>query len=235
MEYVEGQDLEGLLKWNGPLSVERALRLARDLGEALDCLHAAGVLQRDLKSSNLMVRQSDGSAALMDLGLAQVQDATALTGTGQIVGTPLYLPPEALKDQGWSAASDIYQMGALRYEVLVGKTLIEGVSIEDVLHALVSFLPGGVEKIRLEVADWVIRKFSILGERREIRYRRLSVRSDVKAHLAWKGGEGPQISLQADPQREGELFVSEGCSHPRQPERGLPGPGGASATLLGEA
>lgn len=137
MEYVEGQDLASLLSWHGALPLDQVLRIARDVAEGLDCLHQHGVLHRDLKPANLMVRKQDGSAVLMDLGLARIEDATALTATGQVVGTPMYLPPETLRDKGWQPASDLYQLGAILFELLVGKTLLPGSSMEELVSALV--------------------------------------------------------------------------------------------------
>ena len=137
MEYVEGKDLAELLKAEGALPWSRVLRVARELGQALDRLHAAGVLHRDLKPSNIMVREADGSTVLMDLGLARVQDATALTGTGQIVGTPLYMPPEILGEgAAWSAAADVYQVGAILFELLAGQPLLKGSTMDEVVASM---------------------------------------------------------------------------------------------------
>ena len=136
MEYVRGRDLETLLEDEGPMPVDRVVRMVREAAEAIDSLHEVGVIHRDLKPSNLMVREEDGATVLMDLGLAQIEGGTVLTATGQLVGTPLYLPPESMDTRGWCFQSDIYQLGAIAFECLVGRSLLKGSSMEEVVASL---------------------------------------------------------------------------------------------------
>ena len=132
MELVRGQNLEERLRDQGPMSAAAVIQLLEQLGDAMDTLHAAGILHRDLKPGNVMLRDQDGSAVLMDLGLASQTEATVLTATGQLVGTPRYMPPEVGSDRGWLPASDQWQLAAVAFEALTGAHLVPGTSLQEV-------------------------------------------------------------------------------------------------------
>ncbi len=135
MEYVDGSDLDRILAAERRLSVDRVVRLIREIGSALDALHEAGVLHRDIKPSNIMVRRADGSHLLMDLGLAASQGATALTRTGQVLGTPRYFPPELMSGGDWSERADLFQLGAVAFQALTGEFLIPGKTFTEIMAA----------------------------------------------------------------------------------------------------
>ena len=102
-----------------------AAKLALQIGDALDALHARGVMHRDVKAANILL-QEDGSAALTDFGLAKGTGYEGLTAVGQIVGTIEYLAPERITGQEAAPASDLYALGCVIYESLVGKTPFAG-------------------------------------------------------------------------------------------------------------
>lgn len=136
MEVVEGQDLDGYLRTHGPLDGPALLRLAREVGSGLDALHREGILHRDMKPANIMLRE-DGSAVVMDLGLAKAADVTALTQTGAMVGTPRFMPPEAaLGARGWDARSDQFQLGAILFQAATGEHYIPGETMQELGQAL---------------------------------------------------------------------------------------------------
>jgi hypothetical protein len=125
MEYIEGDSLAQRLLQEEALPDGDVVRILGEVGGALRALHDAEVIHRDLKPSNVMIRADDGSAVLMDLGLALPPDATALTRTDVVVGTPLYMPPEVLDGRPWSPASDQFQLAALAYRALAGHPHVE--------------------------------------------------------------------------------------------------------------
>jgi serine/threonine protein kinase len=101
-----------------PLSPQDALRMAVGIGRALDGIHAAGVLHRDLKPGNVMLRD-DGSLALIDFGLAKdALLAMEVTDSGQIFGTPHYMSPEQGHGERIDQRSDVYSLGVILYEML---------------------------------------------------------------------------------------------------------------------
>ena len=111
--------LAGRLRAAGPLGVDETVDLAAQLGRGLDALHTAGILHRDIKPSNVLL-DDDGVAALADFGLARAADWTRLTHEGQVLGSLHYLAPEVIEGAEATTASDIYALGCLLYEALVG-------------------------------------------------------------------------------------------------------------------
>ncbi len=122
MGYVEGQSLADRVK-NGPLPPREAAALVRTVAEAVHFAHQAGVIHRDLKPANILLDRA-GHPRVTDFGLAKrVRGDSKLTGTGQILGTPSYMPPEqagGMADK-IGPASDVYALGAVLYELLTGR------------------------------------------------------------------------------------------------------------------
>ncbi len=148
MECIEGESLERVLEVRR-LSPEEVVALAHQVGGALDALHGVGVVHRDLKPANVMRRERDGSFVLMDLGLAVDGTGTVLTETGEILGTPLYLPPETLTGTKATAASDQWQFAAILFECLAGRRLITATSLEEIGRSLAT---GGYFKALSEAS-----------------------------------------------------------------------------------
>jgi eukaryotic-like serine/threonine-protein kinase len=119
MPYVEGSDLATLLKKTGPLGVQRALTLARQITEGLRAAHDAKVVHRDLKPANIMVTAAD-EAIIMDFGIAQ---STLVSGSGPagVAGTPEYMAPEQASAGVVDQRADIYAFGLILYEMLAGR------------------------------------------------------------------------------------------------------------------
>ncbi len=116
--YVRGRTLEERLA-DGPLPFEELVRVVAHVGSGLDALHAAGIVHRDVKPSNVLIDEA-GSALLTDFGAVKGLAYTALTRTGTVVGTLEYLAPELLRGDEASPASDIYALGCLAYECVAG-------------------------------------------------------------------------------------------------------------------
>jgi serine/threonine protein kinase len=117
-EYVAGGSLSDRLQ-GGALGLEDTLRLVAEVAEGLDALHAKGIVHRDVKPANIMLRE-DGSAALTDFGLAKGAAYTVLTRPGQILGTLDYLAPELVRGGEATPASDVYALGCVAFECLAG-------------------------------------------------------------------------------------------------------------------
>jgi len=136
-ELVEGEPLDQLTKRSGALPPEHAARLIRDLASATAALHTAGVIHRDLKPGNVVLRP-DGSPVLIDFGLASDPRAQRLTVTGTILGTPHYMSPEqALGEASIGPPSDVYALGSMLFALLAGSAPNEGLTALMVLDAIV--------------------------------------------------------------------------------------------------
>ena len=122
MPYIEGESLRAHLERHGRLSVERALRIAADVGEALDYAHRRDIVHRDIKPENILL--VEGRAVIADFGIARALAKAAperLTVSGLAVGTPLYMSPEqASGEQTIDGRSDLYSLGCVLYEMLHG-------------------------------------------------------------------------------------------------------------------
>ncbi len=123
MEYVAGQDLAARLAEQGPLPPRNAATVIRDAAKAIHHAHEHGVIHRDVKPANVMLRD-DGRVTVTDFGLAKHLGSGALTTTGLLVGTPYYMSPELVNAKGTQdvgPASDVYGLGVTLYELLTGK------------------------------------------------------------------------------------------------------------------
>ena len=127
MEFVEGRPLVSILHDEGALPVDWTLHVLSQSADGLSAAHRAGVVHRDIKPGNLMVRP-DGVVKLTDFGIAQARDATPLTRTGMVVGTAQYLSPEQAQGMEVTAASDVYSLGVVAYECLTGARPFDGAS-----------------------------------------------------------------------------------------------------------
>jgi len=122
MEFVEGDDLRRVLTDNGKLPIERTVEIIRQVCLALEAAHGVGIIHRDLKPQNIMVDGKTGRILVMDFGLARTIGGDGMTQTGALLGTIEYMSPEQSMGQPLDQRSDIFAVGLIFYELLVGKT-----------------------------------------------------------------------------------------------------------------
>jgi len=118
--YIEGETLQQRIERVGPLPVAEVVRVATEVASGLEALHNAGVVHRDIKSSNILI-DVDGAALLTDFGLAKGRAYTALTKPGQVLGTLQYLAPELIRGEPATPRSDIYALACVVFECIAGK------------------------------------------------------------------------------------------------------------------
>src|SRR3984893_16026879 len=124
MEYIEGEDLQSILKHKKKLEYPEAAVIMAQICRALAAAHAEGVIHRDLKTQNIMLDKT-GRVYVMDFGIARSMVAPGMTQTGALVGTPDYMSPEQAKGQTLDARSDLFTAGIIFYEMLSGQAPFE--------------------------------------------------------------------------------------------------------------
>ena len=121
MEYLEGQDLRAVLREKGKLPPEEAARIILQICRALEVAHGEGVIHRDLKPQNIML-DANGRAYVMDFGIARSAYLPGMTQTGALVGTPEYMSPEQAKGEKIGEQSDLFSLGVILYELVIGQS-----------------------------------------------------------------------------------------------------------------
>jgi len=143
MPYVEGESLRDRLKRERELPVDDAVRLAKEVASALDYAHRHGVIHRDIKPENILLQ--DGQALVADFGISLAVSqagASRMTETGLSLGTPSYMSPEqATGERLLDSRADVYSLGCLLYEMLVGEPPHTGPSVQAVIAAVVTKEP----------------------------------------------------------------------------------------------
>jgi len=134
MEYVEGRTLADMLT-EGGLGSDEAMAILRPLAAALDHAHHEGVVHRDVKPANVLVR-TDGAVKLADLGIATGADLTSMTATGTALGTVAYMAPEQLEGKGVTAAADVYALATVAFEMLSGRKARAGATPMEIVHRI---------------------------------------------------------------------------------------------------
>jgi serine/threonine-protein kinase len=133
------------------LDWQQSCRIAVDVLRALEYAHGRGVIHRDMKPSNVLVRDADGAATVMDFGIAKMTTSTKLTATGQTMGTVRYMSPEQVRGQEVDLRTDLYSLGATLYESLVGDTPFDGATHFEIMTKHLSEAPKRPSSIGVEV------------------------------------------------------------------------------------
>jgi serine/threonine-protein kinase len=154
MACIDGQPLSHRIASAGRLPVAETLSIVAQVAEALHAAHTNGVVHRDVKPSNLLVR-ADGTVVLVDFGVARSTALTANTNAGGVPGTVLYMAPEQISGQQVTAATDVYALGAVAYHCLAGHPPFDGKAalqvalqhLHDPLPPLPADIPGPVQTL----------------------------------------------------------------------------------------
>lgn len=142
MDFIEGESLSDIID-RGPLEIDRAISIVKDICGGLEYAHRLGVVHRDIKSSNILI-DKDGTPKITDFGLAKCMDSiTVITRTGSLLGTPSYMSPEQAKGQlgRIGPRSDIYSLGVVFYKMLTGRNPFEGESTVEIYQNILTVDP----------------------------------------------------------------------------------------------
>ena len=143
MEYVSGDSLRDLLEREGRLSVSRAVRIAGDLAEALGAAHAQGVIHRDVKPANVLVRQPDGAVKIADFGIARLA-SSELTRSGLTLGSPAYMSPEQVRGRPVDGRGDLFSLAVILYQMICGRRPFAGEDLSALAYAVAHETPAPI-------------------------------------------------------------------------------------------
>ncbi|MEO8030534.1 MAG: serine/threonine-protein kinase, partial [Gemmatimonadota bacterium] len=146
MPFIDGQSLRDRLNREKQLPINDAIRIATEVAGALDYAHRHGVIHRDIKPENIMLH--DGSALVADFGIALAASkagGSRMTETGMSLGTPTYMSPEqAMGEREITARSDVYALGAMTYEMLIGEPPFTGPTAQSIVAKVMTTEPAGL-------------------------------------------------------------------------------------------
>ena len=169
MQYVEGQNLQGLVYSGKKFSCQEIIELMRPICDSLDYAHENGIVHRDIKPANIMIDKS-GKPFLADFGVARIETST-MTQVGTTVGTLSYMSPEQIQGQTVDGRSDIFALGVILYELLSGKKPFFGDNISTIVYKIVHEEPQRITEVNQDLPrgyELVIKK--ALAKNPEDRY-----------------------------------------------------------------
>lgn len=215
MQYMEGEPLAKILKRQGRLPVNRATEIVANLLDTLQYCHHKGVYHRDLKPENLLLGP-DGRLKLVDFGIALMEGAQRVTwrGFAGILGTPEYMAPEQIRGERGGAASDIYAVGCLLYQLLSGSPPFAGKDPLAVMHQHMTKSPEPLTSILPDLPPGIraaIRR--ALRRRKQERYACAKdmahdLRHPESAELKWLDEPDPTMVMATFPAKRNYLQIT---------------------------
>ncbi len=223
MEYIDGKSLADIIQADGPLMPERAAEIAIDVSRALERAHQAGLVHRDIKSSNIMLNSS-GQTKVTDFGIARALSRDGeqdMTQTGMVIGTAAYLSPEQAQGNPVDQRSDVYSLGCVLYEMLGGRPPFTGDTPLSVAYRHVRDIPDPPSHANPDVPksmDAIVMK--ALAKNPDNRYQSATdFREDLERFLAGqKVMATPLLPPAAATQHAGTRVMTEDRQPPYEPE-----------------
>lgn len=154
MEYLDGEDLHKKIQIKGKLSVEQTVQIISSIAESLDYIHKKGLIHRDIKTSNIIITNSQ-RAVLTDFGIARAVSGSKLSQTGSVLGTPEYMSPEQADGIGAEPRSDLYSLGVVMYECLAGVVPFSGENPIATIYKIINTPHPPLSKFNGSVPVWL--------------------------------------------------------------------------------
>jgi eukaryotic-like serine/threonine-protein kinase len=197
MEFVEGQDLSSLIREKGRLSFDQCAEVIYQTCSALDAAHSEGVVHRDLKPQNIMI-DKNGRVVVMDFGIARTMEQRGMTQTGALIGTPDYMSPEQVMGEKVDARSDLFTLGIIFFQLLVGRLPYKADTIQGAMFKRTKETPQAPHLVDPTVPDLlsdIAAKCLQLDP--QMRYQSaLEIQHDIDA---WRGGSTKRLELPVPP------------------------------------
>lgn len=219
MEYLSGKTLKEIIRQDGPMPLSRVVEIIRQVGGALDAAHEQGVVHRDLKSENIMLLASNPEyAKVLDFGIAKIREREGeydpgLTAPDLVIGTPQYMSPEQCSQSpGIDARSDVYSLGVIIYEMLVGHVPFSGESPTAIMMKHLQEPAPSVLDERPDLPSSLERVVSrAMAKQPENRYQCVSELVDDLIIAA-----GMAVTVPSDPAERQRSDVSEQSAQPAE-------------------
>src|SRR5262249_52928859 len=147
MEFIDGQNLEALLRRVGPLEVKDVLRIGIQSASGLAAAHKHGLIHRDIKPANILLENGVQRVKLTDFGLARAADDASLTRSGLIAGTPAYMSPEQASGEAVDYRSDLFSLGSVLYEMCTGRPAFRASTTVAVIKRVCDEKPRPIREV----------------------------------------------------------------------------------------
>jgi len=154
MEYLEGEDLQTLIRRSGKLAVDDTIHIIAPIAEALDYAHQMGLVHRDVKSANILITKTR-RPVLTDFGIAHATSGTRLTLAGTVIGTPEYMSPEQAEGKVIDGRSDIFSLGIVMFECLTGTVPFKGDNPLTTIHGIIYEDTPSIKKFDAKIPSWL--------------------------------------------------------------------------------
>ncbi|HEX9119642.1 MAG TPA: tetratricopeptide repeat protein [Terriglobales bacterium] len=197
MAFVEGKDLHQFLTEHGKLTVERALKIAKQLCSALEAAHSEGVAHRDFKPQNILLDKQE-NVYVSDFGLAKsLEHDTGMTKTGEFLGTPRYMAPEQVQGGKIDHRADLYALGLILYEMVTGDVPFHAGTTLQLMYKRVHEVPKSPKALNPDLPDWLVRVIMKCLERDpDQRYQNAGeILKDLETGTAPVGSKTLQIAI----------------------------------------
>ena len=195
MEFIEGKDLSSLIKQKGRLTFPECAETMSQVCTALEAAHSEGVVHRDLKPQNIMVDKNN-RVTVMDFGIARSMEQGGMTNTGALIGTPDYMSPEQVMGEKVDARSDLFTLGVIFYQLLIGKLPYQADTVQAAMYKRTKEIPRPPREVDPEVPEMLS---AITAKCLQLdpadRYQSASeMQQDIDS---WRGGSTKRIDVPA--------------------------------------
>ncbi|HEY1186385.1 MAG TPA: bifunctional serine/threonine-protein kinase/formylglycine-generating enzyme family protein [Gemmata sp.] len=155
MEYVPGTTLEGLIERTGPLAPDEVRRIGAQIARGLSAAHALGLVHRDVKPANVLLEDEGGRVKVGDFGLARTEDDAAMTQSGLVAGTPMFMSPEQARGEPLDPRSDLFSLGSVLYAMCTGRPPFQAPTSLAVLRRITDEEPAPIRRAAPGTPMWL--------------------------------------------------------------------------------
>src|SRR5262245_13474821 len=157
MEFIDGGNLEALLRKGGPLEIKEVLRIGIQVASGLAAAHKHGLIHRDVKPANILLENGVQRVKITDFGLARAADDASLTQSGVIAGTPTYMSPEQANGEPVDHRSDLFSLGSVLYEMCSGRAAFRAPNTAAVLRRVSEETPRPIREVNPDIPGQLCR------------------------------------------------------------------------------